>query len=205
MEDHAGSLMGRGERMDFDDATEEVILAASALRMTLAPYAEEWRERHGLPVDVGQAVTTNLCRGAAYGLLMHLREEIPDARWWVDGGYGAEAVSLHMPDGTSRTDLPRIIHTERWPGGMQAPDGTWRGHFWVCGRLADGLEIVVDLTADQFGYADLVVEPASDPRYRSNLRTDIVEYGFTVQEMGWGCGLHSRYWQDKPAAGPAPR
>ena len=190
--------------MDFEDRTEEILLAACALRPALEAYAAEWRERYSCPAPEGRAITSELCRGGAYGLLLHLRERIPDAEWRVDGGYGSEVRALTLADGSPRPDLEAVIDTLRWPGGMRDPAGVWRGHFWVRGRLADGTEVVVDLTADQFGYDDVVVAPASDPRYRSNLRKDIADYGMTMPEMAWGHGLDWTFQRDWACAAPAP-
>ncbi len=76
--------------MDFEDATEEVMLAVSAYRVALEAYAVDWRERHGCPVAEGEPVTTDLCKGASYGLVLLLRERFPDAEWGVDGGWGMD-------------------------------------------------------------------------------------------------------------------
>lgn len=190
--------------MDFEDRAEDVIVAASILRPALEAYAQEWRERHSCPAPEGKPVTADLCRGAAYGLMLHLREKVPEADWRVDGGYGSEALSLTLPDGTPRSDLPAVIDTSLWPGGMLDPAGVWHGHFWVAGTLPDGTEVIADLSADQFGYGDVVVEPSTDPRYRSNLRKDIPDFGFTNAEMGWGRGLEWAFQRDWSCASPAP-
>lgn len=177
--------------MDFDDATEEVMLAATAYRVALVAYAVDWRERHGCPVAEGEPLTRDLCKGAAYGLMLLLREAFPDAEWHVDGGWGIESERSVR---SGRAD--RWVDAARWPGGMLDPSGAWRGHYWVSGCQPDGTRLVVDIAADQFGYEDLVIEPASDPRYRSNVRPDVPGYGLSEGEMAFGHGLEWCYQRD---------
>lgn len=42
-------------------------------------------------------------------------------------------------------------------GGLRGKDGVIRGHYWVEGHCATGEHFVADITADQFGYAPVVV------------------------------------------------
>lgn len=44
--------------------------------------------------------------------------------------------------------------------GLFTADG-WMGHAWV-----EANEFLVDITADQFGHAPVIVSPASNPTYR---------------------------------------
>jgi hypothetical protein len=50
--------------------------------------------------------------------------------------------------------------------GVFTADG-WEGHAWV---EANGY--VIDITADQFGHAPIIVTPASDPAYRPALNAE---------------------------------
>ena len=47
-------------------------------------------------------------------------------------------------------------------GGLKDRDGALRGHYWVAGTCETGQEFVADITADQFGYAKVVVLDAAD-------------------------------------------
>lgn len=42
-------------------------------------------------------------------------------------------------------------------GGLRDKEGVLRGHYWVEGRCPTGEPFVADITADQFGYAKVVV------------------------------------------------
>lgn len=42
-------------------------------------------------------------------------------------------------------------------GGLMGKDGVLQGHYWVEGHCASGESFVADITADQFGYAPVVV------------------------------------------------
>lgn len=71
---------------------------------------------------------------------------VPELRWRVAGG---------RP--TART--PR--------GGFFDATGTSHPHLWVEGRRR-GAQILVDLTADQFGGPPVVVEEGDSPAYLAN-------------------------------------
>lgn len=53
-------------------------------------------------------------------------------------------------------------------GGALDSAGEWRGHYWVEAIGPDGGHFVADITADQFGYASVIVMPIklADDRYR---------------------------------------
>lgn len=48
-------------------------------------------------------------------------------------------------------------------GGLFA-QGQWQGHYWVEVTLKDRTQWVVDITADQFGYAKVTVMPLPEAR-----------------------------------------
>ncbi len=56
--------------------------------------------------------------------------------------------------------------------------------------------MIADITADQFGHGDVVFEPSDDPRYRSNVRMDLPNYGLTQAEMAFGHGFEWCYLRD---------
>jgi len=52
-------------------------------------------------------------------------------------------------------------------GGLADPAGVLRGHYWVEGTTRSGEDFVADITADQFGYPNVVVLPlAAAARYQ---------------------------------------
>ncbi len=60
----------------------------------------------------------------------------------------------------------------------------WVGHAWV--ETEGGL--IIDITADQFGGAPVIVTPAHDPRYRANEETATEDYRAIreqVSEEAW--------------------
>lgn len=55
-----------------------------------------------------------------------------------------------------------------WPpkfmtGGIKAKDGEWQGHYWVRHK-----DIIVDLTATQFGYDEIIITNKDNENYQSN-------------------------------------
>jgi hypothetical protein len=186
--------------MDFEEMRDAAVVSAVCLRDDVVDAVRDFRSRCGLPVRPGETETTGFCRGVAWGLMLVLQEEVPEIEWRVEGGWGVEAVSVTMPDGTPRQDAVGFVDAAAWPGGMVDRDGVWRGHFWVTGRASDGGRVIVDLTADQFGWEDVVVEAADDPRYRSNLEPSRIPGDFTAAEKGWGVRLHYGHGAPPPAA-----
>jgi hypothetical protein len=49
-------------------------------------------------------------------------------------------------------------------GGLRDREGALRGHYWVEGLTTRGHSFVADVTADQFGYASVVVLPLAPAR-----------------------------------------
>lgn len=103
---------------------------------------------HGRP----GAPSLGMCRLTS-AFLARALSETTGVRWTVRGGAPAsEADAWDLRDGVPE-------------GGMVDQDGMWRGHYWV-EDLAGTL--MVDLTADQFGWEPLNVREPGDPRYRAN-------------------------------------
>lgn len=72
-------------------------------------------------------------------------------------------------------------------GGLKGPDGVLRGHYWVEGHCATGEHFVADITADQFGYAPVVVldgAAAADLYFRGN-QALIAEH-VAEEQSAWG-------------------
>jgi hypothetical protein len=55
-------------------------------------------------------------------------------------------------------------------GGMLTKDQRWAPHTW----LEHDQGWILDLTADQFGYSEIIIAKSNDPRYRHNLPHDQV-------------------------------
>jgi hypothetical protein len=58
---------------------------------------------------------------------------------------------------------------------MRSVDGIWAGHYWLETNSVSGKNAyILDLTADQFGWADVMACPLGDRRYLSTIsRRDI--------------------------------
>jgi len=54
--------------------------------------------------------------------------------------------------------------------GIFATNGTWNDHCWL-----EGNGLVVDITADQFGYPTVIITAASDVRYQANVSEQDME------------------------------
>jgi hypothetical protein len=49
-------------------------------------------------------------------------------------------------------------------GGFYTPTFGWQGHYWL--QSSDGL--IIDITAEQFGHAPVIITSSDDPRYHAN-------------------------------------
>jgi len=67
-------------------------------------------------------------------------------------------------------------------GGACDVMGTWHGHYWVEGVTVDGQAFVADITADQFGWPEVVVLPLPFGRQRYQPGDDDL-CGRTVDEQ----------------------
>jgi hypothetical protein len=50
-------------------------------------------------------------------------------------------------------------------GGVFDQVGKCHGHYWVEGATKDGIEFIADVTADQFGFAKVIVLPTAAGRH----------------------------------------
>ena len=72
--------------------------------------------------------------------------------------------------------------------GALDTSGNWCGHYWVETKMPSGSTFIVDVTADQFGHAAVVVMPldAASARYRSAAQADVDEaFAELVAELGY--------------------
>lgn len=115
-----------------------------------------------LPPDHGLVGSHGMCRVTALSALPLLKEAFPDGRWRMVGGHPSILYGQDFPSGTFAPDL------QGWDGGMWSERShLWHGHYWVEGMSA-GERVIVDLTADQFGWSPVVVTYGADERYRAN-------------------------------------
>lgn len=126
------------------------------VRRWAAPRWLEWRDllhpNCDLPLPAG------LCGAATVLLREVLTAEVLDIEWFSTGGETDQTI-------------------EGLQGGMVPLNG-WRpmAHAWVEGVCTDGSSLIADITADQFGYAEVIVTSTEDRRYH---RTYPLETGAT--------------------------
>ena len=112
-------------------------------------------------------VTCESCRAVLEALLGNVLPDVPLSHR-IAGSclYGCVLLSLAIQKFTG-ADATICGGDGAGDGGLLDPNGTLRGHYWVEGVLPlAGLEFVADITADQFGYAAVVVVPKRDaPQY----------------------------------------
>lgn len=113
---------------------------ATAARTFLLPHWSRWHQIWGSPLPVVASQWT--CVRSSIFLMRALHQ------------CGIEA---ELRSGQPPQLAPGIIGEDC---GLLTADG-WMGHAWV---EANGF--VIDITADQFGLAPVVVAPASDPAYQ---------------------------------------
>ena len=109
----------------------------------------EWRAaRYRTTPEV---VSESMCRMSAATLVDILNHH--GDGWVVAGGAGEDGAE------------PGECDRRQFPGGMQAADGRWHGHYWALNKAT---KQIVDITADQFGHETVIVTVADDERYRPN-------------------------------------
>ena len=121
--------------------TKRVFLIAERVRKFLGP---KWTHWHVTRLDdraIPDIASTGMCRYSSLFLRMALDAETEGA-WVIRGGAGGAA---HDEDAA----------------GYLMPDGSYRGHYWVETLSGD---LIVDITADQFGGDDLIVGRPSQRR-----------------------------------------
>jgi hypothetical protein len=68
------------------------------------------------------------------------------------------------------TGCPRDANGQPFPAGFHKGE-QWLGHSWVVAS-----DFIVDITADQFDLAPVIMLPESDPRYQSSADLALAEY-----------------------------
>jgi hypothetical protein len=168
---------------------EDVRTLMEGVRPFVEKRIDEWMVAHPdfvPPADV--PLTSGFCRGIAAGVEEILREQFPDWFWSVVGGHGVESYQDHFLDDEE---------ADRSPGGMMDAQGEWCGHFWVRGGDPDDdhVGMIVDLSADQFGYEEVVVTELNDSRYREHWWLGIDDK-VRPSERAWGMQLYAMWKLD---------
>ncbi len=114
----------------------------------------------------GTAASTGMCRVSTACLAAALREAFPEGGWRAAGGSPLELRGVRLR-GLFVQDRKGV------DGGMWDRDReSWDGHYWVTGRHG-GRDVLVDVTADQYGWGAVTVTPAADPRYHANYKANV--------------------------------
>lgn len=133
-----------------------LLVIASEVRSFLEPRWVDFQRQRGL-VNASHP-STGMCRLSTLFLLRVLEQEMPAGDWQCLGG---------CADRTDEDVDPAL----GLPGGYQDANGDWSGHYWV----ADGaFDVIVDVTADQFGGAPVTVNDDADAPYRENYASGAV-------------------------------
>lgn len=118
------------------------------------------------PPGSGLAVSQGMCRMSCVCLLPILRQGFPDGNWRIAGGHPSVAYE------SVRSQFRRAF--DGLDGGMwDRANNQWDGHYWLEGEI-DGERLIVDVTADQYGWSPVVVTSATDARYRGNYTASTV-------------------------------
>jgi hypothetical protein len=114
-----------------------------------------------------------------------LLDQLAGARMALEGYWAAWAVERNRPDAASGATMCRftsafLVLVLGWQWEMSGGEPTypgetagffdgeaWHAHYWV----TDG-ERIVDLTANQFGQAPIIVTSTADERYSENCSED---------------------------------
>lgn len=118
----------------------------AALRAFLTSRWIEWGQANHKPVT---ARGEGMCRFSAYFLKLALGNG-----WRFSGG---------VPD---VFDWPSRKWIDRPDGGGYFDGCAWQAHHWV----TDG-KTIIDMTASQFGERDIMIVPATDPRFHETIST----------------------------------
>ncbi len=126
-----------------------VAAVAHRMRAFLEPLWSEWHEARrerlaamGEPSDPPAQASRGMCRWSSMVLLDVLAKET-GRTWTLKGG------SVYPP-----------LHPT---GGILDAAGQWRDHYWV-----EAGDLLVDVTADQFGRPSVIVESGAHPLHRPN-------------------------------------
>lgn len=145
---------------------DEVMETGRRMRAFLESFVwPEWRRRHPseeetMPPGSGIPEAHGMCSLSSACLLPLVEAAFPDGGWKIAGGH---------PSVAYRRERDQFLKAfEGLDGGMwDRLNGQWDGHYWLEGRHG-GERIILDVTADQYGWDPVVVTGADDPRYRAN-------------------------------------
>ena len=109
---------------------------------------DHWTAFHALNPETSQYRSTatrptpsrSMCRFTSGFLLPRLLDRFPQERWKVRSGAATPG-----PDTAGRWRFS--------PAGLQDRDGVWHSHYWI----EDHTGLIIDLTADQFGWSPVTV------------------------------------------------
>lgn len=116
----------------------------------------------------GQPASLGMCSIATPALVEILTAELPDGEWRANGGH--PTVAYRKIAAREFRKAFYDLDGGMWDYRRQA----WDGHYWVEGKL-DGRDVIVDLTADQYGWDPVIVTTADDMRYRASYRGSVVK------------------------------
>ncbi len=109
----------------------------------------------------GTPASSWMCRMSSAILLRVVSERHAGGAWHVEGGH---PTVLHR--GNGRREF-KPAHA-RVDGGMwDRVERRWCPHYWLAGSH-DGRDVILDVTADQFGWEPVVVADGADTRYRAS-------------------------------------
>lgn len=131
--------------MDKGKITELV----TQVRLFMEPRWDARRAERHETRDLSVPASTSTCRFSAL-MVATVLSKATGIRWRIVGGSPVAEADFHD------------IRTGG-NGGIKDPYGTWHGHYWCVGN-----NMLVDVTADQFGWDPVVTGDAGDPRYRAN-------------------------------------
>jgi hypothetical protein len=151
-----------GGLADIEDA-EDLLQVARALRSFAELTAwPEWAEKVDLssPWPPGTPPSLGYCRITSAWAVRVLTDLFPEGGWAVDGGHPTIRYWQQAP----KQFRPEFIDKDggMWDRERQA----WDGHYWIVGSH-EGRAIILDLTADQYGWDPVLIAAGDDPRYRA--------------------------------------
>jgi len=148
---------------------------------SLWPEHDDFLGGYGAPASTGQ------CGRSSCVLVRLLSEELPDGDWRLAGG---------LEDVRDRMNTDDLV-PDAQSGGM-VWSGFWQDHYWV---VSEAYGLIVDVTADQFGHAPVVVCGLDDPRYRENLLPGVADR----HSMDWRLDVERWLGEIRSSASPSPR
>jgi len=166
-------------RQDLEGLRHALTAAATAARSFIEPVWGDWHDAWGGPRP--SPLSRNTCGRSSLFLVKVLAHQGLAAEW--------------------KSGTPRLSEAgpEVGPFGFRPAD-RWESHAWV---QAGGF--IVDITADQFGHAPVIVVPVGDGRYSPGERdtalpVDVENRARAVAAI-WESWLHVRELQTLPCSG----